>query len=257
MKVLKTEELPYWVSIFFSFLVWGSLVVVTPIFFLVNLLFLFPIALITDRGRLLITHKSAVWWAKAVIAGSPIWKLKVTGKSNIEPNKSYVIISNHQSMLDILATCAAIPLNFKFLAKKELFLIPFMGWAMLLSGYVPVDRSSKESGRKAIKRITQLLKKDVSILFFPEGTRSPDGKMKKFKMGAFKLARDANMEILPVVIDGTGRALPKKSIRLFKKTVFKVTIGKPTSLADVSDSELEIEREKIWTDMKTKLARKV
>lgn len=102
-------------------------------------------------------------------------------------------------------------------------------------------------------RIAGVLKQGVSVLLFPEGTRSPDGKIHAFKMGAFKLARDNKVEILPIVIDGTGQALPKKTLIIKKKSTFVVSIGKPVSLEDFPDSSLEEAKEKIRHEMAGRL----
>ena len=99
------------------------------------------------------------------------------------------------------------------------------------------------------------MEKGVSVLLFPEGTRSPDGKIHAFKMGAFKLARDNKIEILPLVVDGTGQALPKKSWLIKKKSTFIVSIGKPVSLEDLADSSMEEAKEKIRHEMTARLAR--
>ncbi|MFA5391553.1 MAG: lysophospholipid acyltransferase family protein, partial [Candidatus Omnitrophota bacterium] len=167
----------------------------------------------------------------------------------------YIIVANHQSLLDILAVCAALPINFKFLAKRELFQIPLMGWAMASAGYIPVDRASHKSGREAMMRITRVLEEGVSVLLFPEGTRSPDGKIRAFKMGAFKLALDNKVEILPVVVDGTGQALPKKSWLVKKKSTFIVSIGKPVPIENAGDGSMEEVKEKIRHEMTARLAR--
>ena len=128
-----------------------------------------------------------------------------------------------------------------------------MGWGMASAGYIPVDRASHKSGREALQRITRVLEKGVSVLLFPEGTRSPDGKIQSFKMGAFKLALDNKVEILPVVIDGTGQALPKKSWLIKKKSTFIVSIGKPVPIEDVGGSSMDEAKEKIRHEMIARL----
>ncbi len=173
----------------------------------------------------------------------------VTGREHLQNGKHYIVIANHQSLLDILAVCAALPINFKFLAKRELFQIPLMGWGMASAGYIPVDRASHKSGREAVQKIARVLNMGVSVLLFPEGTRSPDGKIQAFKMGAFKLARDNKVEILPVVVDGTGQALPKKSWLIKKKSTFIVSIGKPVTLEDFADSSMDEAKERIRHEM--------
>jgi len=255
MKILKERTLGLWDGLFYSLVMWGGTVFLTILASTLDLIVALPLSLLFDRGTRRIVHQNSIWWARSIIGFSPIWRMVVTGREHLQKGKHYIIIANHQSLLDILAVCAALPINFKFLAKRELFNIPLMGWGMASAGYIPVDRGSHKSGRDAIRRITGVLAKSVSVLLFPEGTRSPDGKLHAFKMGAFKLARDNKIEILPLVVDGTGQALPKKSWLIKKKSTFIVSIGKPVSLEDFADSSMEEAKEKIRHEMIARLAR--
>lgn len=255
MKIHKGKTLGLGPSIFYSVIMWGGVSVLTLFFALWDILIVMPLCLLTgDRTRSMI-HAVSTVWARAIINWNPLWRLAVSGRANIQRGKNYIVVANHQSLLDILAVAASLPLHFKFLAKRELFYIPFMGWAMGLAGYIPVDRSSHESGKKAVFRISDLLKRGLSVLLFPEGTRSPDGKIHAFKMGAFKLARENSVEILPVVIEGTGTALPKKSMLLRKRSIFAVSIGKPVSMAEAGGDSLEEKKEKVRHEMIGRLAR--
>ncbi len=255
MKIRKHATLGFGSGLFYSVIMWAGVAVLTVFFSTLDLLVMLPLSLLVDGGTRRLVHRISVLWARGIIAWNPLWRLAVTGGQNVQKGKKYIVVANHQSLLDILAVAAALPLNFKFLAKKELFYVPFMGWAMACAGYVPVDRSSHESGKKAVHRIGGLLKKGLSVLLFPEGTRSPDGKIHAFKMGAFKIARENRVEILPVVIDGTGTALPKKSVFLRKRSTFVVSIGRPVSLENLSDHSLEETKEKIRHEMIGRLAR--
>ena len=242
-------------AIFYSTVMWVGVSVLTLFFSLWDILIVWPLCLLMgDKTRSMI-HAVSTVWARAIINWNPLWRLAVNGQANIRKGKNYIIVANHQSLLDILAVAASLPLHFKFLAKRELFYIPFMGWAMGLAGYIPVDRSSHESGKKAVFRISDLLKRGISVLLFPEGTRSPDGKIQGFKMGAFKLARENSVEILPVVIEGTGTALPKKSMLLRKRSIFAVSIGKPISMAEAGGESLEEKKEKVRHEMIGRLAK--
>ncbi len=249
MKILKERVFSPGESLFYSTVLWAATVFLTLFSACLDLFVVYPISLIVDRKARRLLHTVSADWGRTIIRWSSIWRLVVTGKEHLEKGKHYIVIANHQSMLDILAVCAGVPINFKFLAKRELFQIPFMGWAMAAAGYIPVDRASHKSGREAMHRITRVLDKGVSVLLFPEGTRSPDGKIHAFKMGAFKLARDNKVEILPVVVDGTGQALPKRSWLIKKKSAFIVSIGKPVSLDDFADASMEEAKEKIRHEM--------
>jgi 1-acyl-sn-glycerol-3-phosphate acyltransferase len=249
MKILKAHTFGFLESLFYSLILWIGTAFLTLFFACLDLVIVYPWSLFFDRETRRVLHCISGVWGRTIIRWSSIWRIVVTGREHLQAGKHYIVIANHQSLLDILAVCAALPINFKFLAKRELFHIPFMGWSMAAAGYIPVDRTSHRSGRDAIHRITQVLQKGISVLLFPEGTRSPDGKIHAFKMGAFKLARDNKVEILPVVIDGTGQALPKKSWLIKKKSTFIVSIGKPVSLEDFADSSVEDAKEKIRHEM--------
>lgn len=249
MKILKEHPFGFLKSLFYSLSLWTATVFLTLFAACLDLCIIYPWSLVFDRKTRKVLHAISADWGRTIIRWSSIWGIVVTGQENLQKGKHYILVANHQSLLDILAVCAALPINFKFLAKRELFHIPFMGWSMTAAGYIPVDRASHRSGREAMHRITRVLKKGVSVLLFPEGTRSPDGKIHAFKMGAFKLARDNKVEILPIVIDGTGQALPKRSWLIKKKSTFIVSIGKPVSLEDFADSSMEEAKEKIRHEM--------
>lgn len=253
MKIHKGKPLGFGMALFYSVVMWGGVSVLTIFFALLDIFIVWPLCLLMgDKTRSMIHAVSRIW-ASGIINWNPLWRLAVSGQANIQKGKNYIIVANHQSLLDILAVAASLPLHFKFLAKRELFYIPFMGWAMGLAGYIPVDRSSHDSGKKAVFRISDLLKRGLSVLLFPEGTRSPDGKIHAFKMGAFKLARENNVEILPIVIEGTGPALPKKSMLLRKRSIFVVSIGKPVSMTESGDSSLDEKKEKVRHEMIARL----
>ena len=249
MKILKEHTFGSVESFFYSLSLWTAAVFLTFFAACLDLFIVYPWSLFFDRETRKALHAVSADWGRTVIRWSSIWRIVVTGREHLQRGKHYILVANHQSLLDILAVCAALPINFKFLAKRELFQIPVMGWAMAAVGYIPVDRASHKSGGEAMHRITRVLKKGVSVLLFPEGTRSPDGKIHALKMGAFKLARDNKVEILPIVIDGTGQALPKKSWLVKKKSTFIVSIGKPVSLEDFADSSMEEAKEKIRHEM--------
>lgn len=228
-----------WIAIPVSLITWIGAVVFTVLYVLIGFFVLFPVTLIKkDPARKLI-HWSAILWARSIIAITPVWKMRSEGFGHINPAKPYLIVCNHQSMLDILIVAAKLPLLFKFLAKKELFDIPFLGWHMKLAKYVPVDRANRTSRHKALVDLSDWLKQGASVLFFPEGTRSLDGEIHEFRPAAFKIARDAGVDILPVVVDGTGDALPKHSWLLKKHVEFRLSVLPVVSTQNLSDDDLE------------------
>lgn len=191
---------------------------------------MFPLSLVFGKGTRRLVHKVSQWWGKFLIGFAPMWSLEVEGSENMDPKQHYVIIANHQSMLDILVVLAGLKKHFNFMAKKELFSIPFLGWHMSLAKYIPVDRGSQDGARMAIRASMDRLDKKVSVLFFPEGTRSIDGEIKAFKSGAFKVAMEKQVPLLPVVIEGTADALPKNSGVIDHASKFRLRIGKPIEL---------------------------
>ncbi|MBI3314262.1 MAG: 1-acyl-sn-glycerol-3-phosphate acyltransferase [Candidatus Omnitrophica bacterium] len=224
------HRLAPWVSAPVSILAWTMAIFFTVTCQFFGLVLLTPFSLIFDRSRKRVEHRVARAWARFIIGSSLVWRLQVKGGENIKAGKHYVVIANHQSLLDILVVLAGLDLQFKFLAKKELFSIPFLGWHMKNAGYIPLERGNRDSARTAMGMAHQHIQRGVSVLFFPEGTRSLDGEIHVFKPGAFRLAQSEGVEILPVVIDGTGDALPKHSWYLEKKTRFRLYIGKPVPI---------------------------
>ncbi|MFZ5801728.1 MAG: lysophospholipid acyltransferase family protein [Candidatus Omnitrophota bacterium] len=223
-------HIPRWQSVLLAFWMWPVVTVDTLFSAILGLLFVFPVSLLIDRGSRRTTHIVAIAWAKVLFTLTFIWTIRVKGRRHIDRKKNYVLVVNHQSLLDIMALIYAIPLHIVYLAKRELFSIPFMGWYMHAMRYIPVDRASRESGRKALARCAFMLKKKVSVVFFPEGTRTPDGQIHAFKSGAFQLASVEGVDILPVVIDGTGTAMPKKSIFVNRRSVFRVSVLEPVKV---------------------------
>ncbi|MCL4321191.1 MAG: 1-acyl-sn-glycerol-3-phosphate acyltransferase [Deltaproteobacteria bacterium] len=171
------------------------------------------------------TQKVARLWGKTIIKLLGI-KVDISGIENADPSKSYLIVSNHQSYFDIFVLLACLDLNFKFIAKASLFKIPFLGWSMKRLGYIPLDRKNLKSALKTVRNLTPTLKTDKnwSILIFPEGTRSNDGKLSSFKKGGLNKLIISSDYILPVAINGTYDILKKGSIMIYPKNPVKLTI---------------------------------
>lgn len=165
-------------------------------------------------------------WALLYLKSMPMWQLKTTGFEHIDYNQPYIIVSNHQSMLDILAGYA-LPITFKWMAKAELFRVPVMGWNMSLNGYIRIFRGKSKGTRTMMRMCENAISRNDSVFIFPEGTRSKDGKLKKFKSGAFAMAIKMGVPVLPVVIKGTAEALPKHSLRILGKQVISVSVLPP------------------------------
>jgi 1-acyl-sn-glycerol-3-phosphate acyltransferase len=139
----------------------------------------------------------------------PFWRIRFDGRWPAD-RRAHVVVSNHQSMLDIFML-ARLPREMKWVAKAELFHIPWIGWMFMLSGDIPVDRGDAQSGRRAMARARRYLASGMHVMLFPEGTRSRDGALLPFKPGAFRLAIEAGAPVLPIAIRGAAEGMPKGS----------------------------------------------
>ena len=157
-------------------------------------------------------------WARLILTISGI-DVDVKGTSYIDNSGSSIVMVNHQSNFDIPVLLAYLPMQFRWLAKAELFRIPVFGQAMRGCGYISIDRSDRESAFKSLAEAAATIKSGTSVLVFPEGTRSLDGKIKPFKKGPFVLAVDAGVPILPVIINGTWSIMPKNRLTIKPRQV--------------------------------------
>lgn len=155
-------------------------------------------------------HAQCFWWSDCVVKLNPFWKLRVEGLENIDYHQTYVVIANHQSLADI-AVLYQTRMQFKWVSKKSLFKLPFIGWCLSLTKHIKLERGDFSSIKKLYRQAGDWLKKDMSVLFFPEGTRSDTNEMNVFQNGAFKLAIKEKRPILPIRIQGTREAIPKGS----------------------------------------------
>ncbi len=138
------------------------------------------------------------------------WRIRISGLDGFDPRRVYVIVSNHQSLADI-PVISHLPIDTKWLAKAELFRVPGLGWMLRMAGDVPVDRSDRRRSARALLQCARYLREGCSVVFFPEGTRSPDGRVLPFNDGPFQLAIRERIPVLPLVVRGSGAALPRNS----------------------------------------------
>jgi len=177
----------------------------------------------------------AAWWASTICRVSGV-QVTVTGTGPLDPQKPYIFAANHQSQFDIFVLQGFLGVNFRWLAKKELFDVPIWGPAMRKAGYIPVDRSH---GRQAIKSLDEAACKiaaGTSVIIFPEGTRSRDGKLQDFKAGAMVLAIKSGVPLVPVAILGTYEILPKGKL-LMKSGRVMVRVGQPIETKNYSSRD--------------------
>jgi len=203
-------------TFFWAFLVASSLV-------------LFPIALVLwavtapfDRRRAAL-HQFTCFWASLYTWLNPAWPVAIEGREHIRPGATYVMVANHQSLLDILVLFRLF-VHFKWVAKIELFKIVCIGWNMSLNRYVKLRRGDPASIARMMETCEERIAEGSSIMMFPEGTRSADGRLKPFKHGAFTLAQRARTPLLPIVVEGTADALPKRGFILQGRHPIRVRV---------------------------------
>lgn len=160
-------------------------------------------------------------------------RVAVVGRGNVAAGQSYVIMSNHQSHFDVLALAAHVGLRYKWVMKQELRKAPFLGAACYRAGHIFIDRSNREAAIASLEKARERLKGGTSVLFFPEGTRSRDGRLQSFKKGGFMMALDLGLPILPLSISGTHRILPGKTMQLLPGHA-RITIHAPIDTAGYS-----------------------
>jgi 1-acyl-sn-glycerol-3-phosphate acyltransferase len=198
-----------------SIVIWIIVTILTVLLFLAMLFFtviLYPF----DKKRK-VAHAQCYWWADAVTFFNPYWNVTVSGLENIDRKKTYVIVANHRSLADIVVIYKT-RMQFKWVAKESLFRVPFVGWNMSLARHIKLERGSFSSIKKIYREAAGWLRSGMSVLFFPEGTRSETDEMKEFQNGAFKLAIKEKLPVLPILVEGTGAAIPKGSW-LFKSRI--------------------------------------
>jgi 1-acyl-sn-glycerol-3-phosphate acyltransferase len=189
-----------------SLAIWVGNIILTVMLYLATLFFtviLYPF----DKDRK-VAHAQCFWWADALIRLNPFWKLKVVGLENIDRRQTYVVVANHQSMADIVVLYKT-RMQFKWVAKDSILKVPCIGGCLALAKHICLERGEYGSIRKVYREAVQWLRKGMSVLFFPEGTRSNTDQMNDFLNGAFKLAIKEKRPILPISIQGTREAIPK------------------------------------------------
>jgi 1-acyl-sn-glycerol-3-phosphate acyltransferase len=230
---------------------WGATGVIALVGFHVQLLLF--LASMFDKNKKLPGrfYRKMGWWAAKL---SPMWKFKVVKPIPEYRPKRTVVVGNHQSQADPFLI-SGLPWEMKWLGKRKLFKIPFVGWSMVLAGDIPLNRGNRESAIEAMGIARDYLQRDMPVMIFPEGTRSRDGNLLPFKTGAFRLAIENEADVLPVAVAGTRFALPKGSMHPGKSNAV-VTVGSPISTdgmtLDDIDRLIEMTRQQIQ-DMRQKL----
>jgi 1-acyl-sn-glycerol-3-phosphate acyltransferase len=183
-------------------------------------------------------HRIGQLWGRAVLFGSRV-HVTVKGLGRISTSQSYVYMSNHQSNFDIFVLLGCLPVQFRWLAKAELFKIPIFGRSMRECGYISIDRSDRQSAIQSLNSAADAIRGGVSVMIFPEGTRSRDGSIRPFKKGGFVLAIESGVPIVPVVIHHTFAVMSRNSLRISPREVV-LEILEPVDTAAVTYRDKDV-----------------
>jgi 1-acyl-sn-glycerol-3-phosphate acyltransferase len=184
-------------------------------------------SLFTGTGRF--QHFCMRRWAKDNLVLSRA-RVFVDGLENIPGGHPVIFVANHSGLHDILSLAAHLPLQFRWIAKKELFGVPFMGWHMRRSGYIAIDRENPRNAAKSIIKAAEEIRNGTSAIAFPEGTRSRTGDLGTFHSGAFALALRAGVPLVPVTLEGSHRVILPKTLKVHPGVIIRIKIGNPIDL---------------------------
>lgn len=180
---------------------------------------------------------SGVIWAQ-LTALAAIMRIKVSGRKNIDPTQSYVVVVNHQSAMDIIALYGWLGIDFRWVMKQEIRKVPFLGYACYRVGHIYIDRKNQDAAIQSLEAAKDKVVNGTSVLFFPEGTRTESSDLKPFKKGAFKMALDLGLPILPITLNGADHVMPTKTLDLMPGKV-DMTIHPAISTEGMGEEDIE------------------
>ncbi|MBI5500527.1 MAG: 1-acyl-sn-glycerol-3-phosphate acyltransferase [Deltaproteobacteria bacterium] len=192
-------------------------------------------------------HFCMVEWSRECLRVAGV-TAKVSGLEHVLRDRPQIIFSNHSSFADICVLAAHLPVQFRWLAKRELFKVPFIGWHLARSGHLMIDRGDRESATRLLARAAAKVRSGVNVLVFPEGTRSLDGSLQPFKKGVFHLAIDAGVPLLPIRLLGAHRILPRGTRRLVPGEV-EMRVGPPLDASGLTRDDLGALMERVRSAM--------
>ncbi len=203
-----------WIGCGLSTAFWATVSVITSLF--------------SGSGRL--QHFCMKRWSK-----DNLWlsraRVQIEGLDNIDYEQPQLFVANHSGLHDILSLAAHLPIQFRWIAKKSLFKVPFMGWHMSRSGYIPIDRENPREAAKSIIEAAQVIRGGVNAIAFPEGTRSRTGDLGQFRSGAFALALKTGVPLVPITLEGSYRVIMPKTLQVNPGAVIRIKIDKPIDLS--------------------------
>lgn len=226
--------------ILYQYLIGFPLIVLSTLFTAVFTIICFP----WKNGKA--PRAVQVFWSRSVIR-LLLLPIKVTGRENVDPKQSYVFVANHQSFLDVFAVYGWLPNNFKWLMKKEIRRVPFVGTACAVAGHIFVDRSNPRAALQSMEKVKKELVDGISTVIFPEGTRTKTGEIGRFKQGAFKIAMDMELPVVPITLNGFYKAMPSGQPFANPFSHLSLHIGKPIDISqftDINDAMVHV-REKV------------
>lgn len=227
----RTNPLLYLAYQVYKWLIYGPLLAVSTV---LGAILVVLVCLVNPR---LASRWFARSWARFNVCIVPA-SIKVLGQENFDPQSSYVVVANHISQFDILALYGWLNLDLKWVMKEELRKVPFLGFAAGAMGHVFINRRNPNAAIERLKRIKDELPPGTSLVIFPEGTRKNEGGLGNFKKGAFMMAKDLGLPVLPITITGTDKILPPGSIDLFPGKAF-IHIHPPIDTSESSIEELK------------------
>lgn len=181
------------------------------------------------------SHQVSRFWAWLILKTCSV-KVKMSGLENLLPDRVYVFASNHQSLFDIPVLFTYLPISFRILYKRSLNGIPFLGWHLFMCGHIAVDRANPVRARKSLERAAARIRK-VSVSIFPEGTRSADGSLGRFKNGGFLLAVRAGVSVVPVTISGSWKIMKRGEVTVHPGTI-RVHVDRPIPVEEIEESSV-------------------
>jgi 1-acyl-sn-glycerol-3-phosphate acyltransferase len=190
-----------------------------------------------------VAHRCGRIWAKVALLANQV-KVRMEGLENVKETGPYIFMSNHQGSYDIFALLGYLPFQFKWLAKKELFSVPILGWAMSAAGYISIDRQGTRETVEAMREATRKIRDGMSVVVFPEGSRTPDGSIQPFRKGGFTLAIRSQVPIVPIAIRGSREIMPKDRLTANPGEI-RVRIGPPIETQGYSMKSRESLMEKV------------
>ena len=191
-------------------------------------------SLFSGTGRL--QHYCMRRWSK-----DNLWlsraRVEIVGMEHIDPARPQIFAANHSGLHDILSLAAHLPVQFRWVAKKSLFNVPFMGWHMRRSGYIPIDRENPREAARSIIEAARMIQGGVNAIAFPEGTRSRTGDIGQFRSGALALALRAGVPLVPITLEGSYRVIMPKTLQVNPGTIIRIKIDKPIDLSSYDKSD--------------------